>query len=117
MKNDDFKNAFMKALQPIPTKVASDFVNLQDDKSTVIFGPFVEDIDDSIPPFYLYLNIHDKILHNFLMESGALHNLMSKVFMDELGLEVTREYQDLYSFDSQKFQCLGVIKDLTVSLF
>jgi len=37
--------------------------------------------------------------------------------MDELGLEVTREYQDLYYFDSQKIQCIGVIKDLAVSLF
>ena len=51
------------------------------------------------------------------MESGASHNLMPGVVTDELGLEVTIKYQDLYSFDSRKFQCLGVIKDLAVSLF
>ena len=51
------------------------------------------------------------------MDFGASHNLMPKVVMDELGLEITREYQDLYSFGSKKVQCLGVIKDLTVSLF
>ena len=77
----------------------------------------VEDIDDSSPPFYTSLNIHDKVLHNFLMDSGDSHNLMAKIVMEELGLEVTKSYHDLYSFDSRRVQCLGVIKDLVVSLF
>jgi hypothetical protein len=42
---------------------------------------------------------------------------MPKAVMEELGLEVTRAYHDLYSFDSRRVQCLGVIKDLVVSLF
>jgi ribonuclease HI len=83
----------------------------------VILGPMVEDRDDSSPPFYTSLNIHDKVLHNCLMDSGASHNLMPKAVMEELGLEVTRAYHDLYSFDSRRVQCLGVIKDLAVSLF
>jgi ribonuclease HI len=66
---------------------------------------------------YGSLNIHDKLLHNCLMDSGASHNLMPKAVMEELGLEVTRAYHDLYSFDSIRVQCLGVIKDLVVSLF
>jgi hypothetical protein len=36
------------------------------------------------------------------MDSGASHNLMPKIFMEELGLEVTKAYHDLYSFDSRK---------------
>jgi hypothetical protein len=77
----------------------------------------VEDRDDSSPPLYTSLNIHDKVLHNYLMDSGASHNLMPKIVMEELGLEVTKAYHDLYSFDSRRVQCLGVIKDLVVSLF
>jgi hypothetical protein len=42
---------------------------------------------------------------------------MPKTVMEELGLEVTRAYHDLYSFDSRRVQCLGVIKDLVVTLF
>jgi hypothetical protein len=42
---------------------------------------------------------------------------MPKTVMDELGLEVTKNYHDLYSFDSRKVKCLGVIKDLVVTLF
>jgi ribonuclease HI len=96
---------------------STDFISLQDEKPAVVLGPMVEDIDDSSPPFYTSLNIHDKVLHNCLMDSGASHNLMPKAVMEELGLEVTRAYHDLYSFDSRRVQCLGVIKDLVVSLF
>jgi hypothetical protein len=64
-----------------------------------------------------HLNIHDKVFHNCLMDSGASHNLMPKTVMDELGLEITKTYHDLYSFDSRKVKCLGVIKDLVVTLF
>jgi hypothetical protein len=42
---------------------------------------------------------------------------MTKTVMDELGLEITKTYHDLYTFDSIKVKCLGVIKDLVVTLF
>jgi hypothetical protein len=95
----------------------TDSINLQDERPAVVLGPMVEDRDDSSPPFYTSLNIHDKVLHNCLMDSGSSHNLMPKIVMEELGLEVTRAYHDLYSFDSRRVQCLEVIKDLVVSLF
>jgi hypothetical protein len=41
---------------------------------------------------------------------------MPKVVMDELGLDITKPYHDLYSFDSKRVKCLGVIKDLVVTL-
>jgi hypothetical protein len=41
---------------------------------------------------------------------------MPKTVMEELGLETTKSYHDLYSFDSRKVQCLGVIKDLVMNL-
>jgi hypothetical protein len=77
----------------------------------------IEDKDDSSPPFYTYLNIHDKVLHNCLMELGASHKIIPKHVIDELGLEIKKTYHDLYSFDSRKVQCLGVIKDVDVTLF
>jgi hypothetical protein len=112
VKHEDFKRCLSKMLQPEPSSHSTDSVNLQDENPVVILGPLVEDRDDSSPPFYTSLNIHDKVLHNFLMDSGASHNLMPKIFMDELGLEVTKTYHDLYSFNSRKVKCLGVIKDL-----
>jgi hypothetical protein len=117
IKHEGFKKCFSELLQPETPCLPTDSINLQDEKPAVILGPMVEDRNDSSPPFYTSLNIHDKVLHNFLMDSGASHNLMPKTVMEELGLEVTRAYHDLYSFDSRKVQCLGVIKDLVVTLF
>jgi ribonuclease HI len=117
VKNEDFKRSLSKLLQFESPQPSTDSVNLQDEKPTVVLGPMVEDRDDSSPPFYTSLNIHDKVLHNCLMDSGSSHNLMPKIVMEELGLEVTKTYHDLYSFDSRRVQCLGVIKDLVVSLF
>ena len=55
-------------------------------------------------------------MKNCLLDSGASHNLMPKRVMEELGLDVTKAYHDLYSFDFKKVKCLGVIKDLVITL-
>jgi uncharacterized small protein (DUF1192 family) len=116
IKHGEFKKCFSDLLKSEASSPSADFINLQDERPAVVLGPMVEDRDDSSPPFYTSLNIHDKVMHNFLMDSGASHNLMPKAIMEELGLEVTRAYHGLYSFDSRRVQCLGVIKDLVVSL-
>jgi len=69
-----------------------------------------------VPPIYISLNIRDKILHNAMLDSGASHNLMPRGIMEKLGLDTTRPYKDLYSFDSSKVRCLGLIKHLCVTL-
>jgi ribonuclease HI len=51
-----------------------------------------------------------------MLDYGASHKLMPKAIMEKLGLEITRTYRDLYSFDSRKVRCLGMIKDLVVNL-
>lgn len=51
-----------------------------------------------------------------MLESWESHNLMPTVIMERLGLDITRPYKDLYSFDSRKLKCLGLIKDLEISL-
>jgi hypothetical protein len=51
-----------------------------------------------------------------MLDSGASHNVMPKAIMEKLGLEITRPYGDLYSFDSRKVKCIGMIKDLVVGL-
>jgi hypothetical protein len=117
IKHGEFKKRFSELLQSEASSLPTDSINLQDEKPAVVLGPMVEYRDDSSPPFYTSLNIHDKVLHNCLMDSGASHNLMPKTVMKELGLEVTQAYHDLYSFDSRRVHCLGFIKDLVVTLF
>ena len=73
---------------------SSDTINLQDDKPTIIFVPRVESSqEDDVPPFYIILRIHNLFLHNAMLDSSASHNLMPKMIMDNLGLDITRPYQ------------------------
>ena len=51
-----------------------------------------------------------------MLDFGASHNLRPKKVMGELGLDITKKYHDLYTFYSKIFKCLGVIKNLVVSL-
>ena len=51
-----------------------------------------------------------------MLDSGASHNLMPKVVMERLGLELTKPYKDLYYFDSRRVKCFGLVKDLSVNL-
>jgi hypothetical protein len=81
-----------------------------------MFGLHIENSKDFFSPFYITQTVHDHLLHNYMLDSGASHNLMPKVIMENLGLEITRPYQDLYSFDSRRVKCLHMIKYLVVNL-
>ena len=115
MKNDAFKSFILNSLQP-KVHIGTDFVNLQYYKPVVTLGPMIEELKDSFPHFYISLNIHDKIHHNCLLDSGASHNLIPKAVMDELGLIITNPYHDLFSFDSIKDKFFGFIIDVVVNL-
>jgi uncharacterized small protein (DUF1192 family) len=78
IKHEEFKKRFSELLKSEASCPPTDSINLQDERPAVVLGPMVEDRDDSSPPFYTSLNIHDKVLHNCLMDSGASHNLMPK---------------------------------------
>ena len=125
LRNYEYRGQLIKMLKTDEISVStniqslsnSDIINLQDDKPTILFGPRVENQDeDEVPPFYISLRIHNMFLHNTMLDSGASHNLMPKVIMDNLGLDITKPYKYLYSFDSRKVKCIGLIKDLVVSL-
>ena len=74
----------------------TDTLNFTNDKPELLFGPEVEGkFQEVVLPFYVSLNIHEKILHNAMLDSGASHNLMPKVVMERLGLEITKPYKEL----------------------
>jgi hypothetical protein len=51
-----------------------------------------------------------------MLDSGASHNLMPKVVMEKLGLEIIRTYHNLYSFGAIKLKCDELIKDMVLTL-
>jgi hypothetical protein len=115
IRNNEYRNPIIKMLKMGQT---SDTLNIQDDHPAILFGPRVEEggENEEVPPFYVSLKIHDMILHNAMLDSEASHNLMPKVVMEQLGLEVMRPYKDLFSFNSRKVKFLGMIKYMVVSL-
>jgi hypothetical protein len=117
MNKNAYSSQVIKALN-IEPGVGTNTVNIADNQPELLFGHEVEGKAESgsVPPFYISLNIHDKTLHNAMLDSGASHNLMPKAVMEKLGLDITRPYKHLYSFDSSKVKCIGLIKDLCITL-
>jgi hypothetical protein len=113
IKNNEYRNQIIKMLK---MEHNYDTLNIQDDHPTILFGPHVEESNDvdEVPLFYVSLKIPDMTLHNAMLDLGPSHNLMPKVVMGQLGLDITRPYKYLFSFDSRKVKCLGLIKYLVV---
>jgi hypothetical protein len=54
-------------------------------------------------PFYVSVNIMDKIAHCFLIDGGLGPNEMSKIIMEELGLSCTnKNSKTVLSYNSQQ---------------
>jgi hypothetical protein len=115
-KNPVYQKQITKAMGISKLESQYDVLNLEDDKPNITFGPHFEGAKDTIAPFYITLNVYDQLLHNCMLDSGASHNVMPKIIMDKLGLHITRTYGDLYSFDSIRVKCMGMIKYLVVTL-
>jgi hypothetical protein len=115
-KNLIYKKQISKMINFSDDEGHTDIINIQDERPTIMFGPHIENIKDYVAPFYITLTVHTHLLYNRMLDSRDSHNLMPKVIIDKLGLEITRPYQYLYSFDSRKVKCLGMIKDFVVNL-
>jgi hypothetical protein len=69
------------------------------------------------PPFYIYVNIMDKIAHCCLIDGGLGPSVMSKINMEELGLYYTNENTiSMLSYNSLQKKTIGEIKDVTLVL-
>jgi hypothetical protein len=117
MNKNAYRSQVIKELN-IEPGVGSDTMNVVDDQPELHFGLEIDGKTNIgyVPPFYFSLNIHENTLHNSMLDFDASHNLMPKAVMDKLGLDTVRPYKDFYSFDSNKVKCIGLIKDLCITL-
>jgi hypothetical protein len=115
-KNPSYQKIIKKDIHGKGSTIPPDTINLQDESPTIVFHLHIDDKEEFVVPLYVKLNIHDKMLHNFMLDSGESHNIIPKVVMENMGLEITIPYHDLYSFDARKFKCDGMIKDMVVTL-
>jgi hypothetical protein len=69
------------------------------------------------PPFYISVNIMDKIAHCCLIDGGLGPSVMSNIIMEELGLSCTNEKsRRILSYNSLQQMTIGEIKDVTLVL-
>jgi ribonuclease HI len=69
------------------------------------------------PPFYISVNIMDKISHCCLIDGGSGSSVMSKINMEEIGLSCTNENaRSMLSYNSIQQTTIGEIKDVTLVL-
>jgi hypothetical protein len=115
-KNPIYRKKVLKMIDFPNSATQPNTLSLQDERPTVMLGPQVEERREIVASFYVTLVVHEHLLHNYMLDSGASHNLIPNIIMDKLGLEITRPYQDLYSFDVGKVKFLGMIKDIVVNL-
>jgi hypothetical protein len=67
-----------------------------------------------VPPFYISIENHDVVLHNCLVDSRAMNNIMPLEVMEALGMSCTKYYEtgeSIYAIDSRKVLAYGEIKD------
>ena len=87
IKNKAYKETAFKNFKNAVNTIPSDEINLQDKKPTIAVGSKFDKPDDNSeypPPFYVTFSVHDQLLHNCLLDSGASHNLMPKSVMEAL---------------------------------
>jgi len=77
VKNESYRSQITETLN---IGEGEDAIKLNDDQPKLLFGLEMNSTHQQggIPPFYISLNIHDKIFHNDMLDSGASHNLMAK---------------------------------------
>jgi hypothetical protein len=68
-------------------------------------------------PFYIFVNIMDKITHCCLIDGGSGPSVMPKIIMEELGMSCTNENaRSMLSYSSLQQMTIGEIKDVTLCL-
>jgi hypothetical protein len=80
-RNPIYKKQIAKEMNFSDAECQADVINFQDEKPTIMFGPHIENSKDSVAPFNITLTMHDHLLHNFMSDSRASHNLMPKIIM------------------------------------
>ena len=66
--------------------------------------------------FYISLIAKNKLLHNCMLDSGASSNIMTRKVMEQMGLTISRPYQNVCTMESREIDVVGIILNFPVKL-
>ena len=67
-------------------------------------------------PFCLFVMIGDKMVHNFMIDSGASSSIMPKCLAGQLGLKYEPMLKHVLQLDGTSITIVGVVKGLKIEL-
>ena len=75
IKNPSYKETVLKVMNSASNQSISDMVNLQEENPRIFIGSALaektENEAGASPPFYITLTVHEQMIHNCLLDSGA----------------------------------------------
>jgi len=71
---------------------------------------------DEHPPFFMSLQVNNKLLNNCMIDSGVGENMMSLKVMRQLCLKTTRPYMNVFGIESRVIPTHGVVENVKVCL-
>ncbi|KAH9303231.1 hypothetical protein KI387_014814, partial [Taxus chinensis] len=82
----------------------------------VYFGTYLVESQLNVDPFFTTLIIKDRLLHNYMFDSGASCNVMPLEVMNKLDIKVKVAYGSCTAMDSREVSVVGCVKGLVVQL-
>ena len=73
LRNQEYRNTITKMISN-HGETHPDMLELTNDNPAIILGSKIDSVDsedEEVPPFYMSLNVHDIVLHNAMLDSGA----------------------------------------------
>ena len=67
------------------------------------------------PRFYVSLLVYNLLLHNYMLDSSASSNVITKKVMEQLNLRITRFYHNVCAMDAREVDVVGIILNLHVN--
>ena len=75
------------------SQASIDYANMQIEQPAIIPSPVIKKGEESSPSSYVSLSTQETFLHNCPLNTGASHNSMPKVDMDNLSLGILKPAQ------------------------
>lgn len=64
------------------------------------------------PPFYVSLIIGDKLVHNYMIDSGASNSVMPKCVTDILEVKYEPIVRDILQLDGSTVKTVGILRNV-----